>query len=117
MKTTRAFGAVLALSLSFATVAATAGEASAAPAKKYPNCAALNTDYPAGVGVPGAKDKVAGGGRGVTNFTRNVAVYKANAARLDRDKDGIIRRSELLTVRATPRPGEAGPNRGERPRR
>lgn len=89
MKTTRAFGALLALSLSFATVAATAGEASAAPAKKYPNCAALNTDYPAGVGVPGAKDKVAGGGRGVTNFTRNVAVYKANAARLDRDKDGI----------------------------
>lgn len=37
--------------------------------------------------------------------------------RFDRDKDGIIRRSELLTVRATPRPGESSPNRGERPRR
>lgn len=37
--------------------------------------------------------------------------------RFDRDNDGAIQRSELLTIRAAGRPGEAAPNRRERPRR
>lgn len=86
---TRAGGALLALSLSLAGVVATAGDAAAAPVKKYRNCAALNKDYPAGVGLPGARDRVARGSKPVTNFTRNAAVYKLNAAGRDADKDGI----------------------------
>lgn len=68
-------------------VSAAPGSSAAAP-KRYKNCADLNKVYPSGVGVPGAKDKVAGGGRGVTNYTRNTAVYKLNRG-LDRDKDYI----------------------------
>ena len=85
----RAFGAALALSISLTTAVAMAGEASAVPVKKYASCKELNKVYPSGVGLPGARDKVARGGRPVTNFTRNAAVYKLNAARRDADKDGI----------------------------
>lgn len=64
--------------------------ASAAPAaKKYANCAALNKVYPAGVGLPKAKDKVSKRSKPVTNFTKNAKVYNLNKARLDRDNDGI----------------------------
>lgn len=57
--------------------------------KTYASCAALNKDFPHGVGRPGAKDKVTGRARPVTNFKANKAVYDANAKRLDREKDGI----------------------------
>jgi hypothetical protein len=56
-------------------------------AQSYPNCAALNIDYPHGVGKSGAVDHVSSG-TPVTNFTVNDAVYQANTAR-DGDKDGI----------------------------
>ena len=55
---------------------------------KFKNCAALNKKFPHGVGRPGAHDRVARGSVPVTNFTRNLAWYRANASR-DRDKDGI----------------------------
>ncbi|MEP9390872.1 excalibur calcium-binding domain-containing protein [Gordonia sp. VNQ95] len=55
-------------------------------ATTYANCAALNADYPHGVGKAGAVDSTSG--TPVTNFTVNDDVYKANTAR-DRDKDGI----------------------------
>jgi hypothetical protein len=54
----------------------------------YKNCTALHRVYPHGVGHKKAKDKVARGGRPVTNFYRNDRLYKLNA-RLDRDHDGV----------------------------
>lgn len=66
----------------------TAGPADAA-VKKYANCTALNKTYKHGVGRKGAKDKVSGHTKPVTNFTVNTAVYNANKAKLDRDKDGV----------------------------
>lgn len=60
--------------------------ASGAAPKKYKNCAALNKDYPHGVGKKGAKDKTSGDP--VTSFRVSTTVYKLNTAR-DRDKDGI----------------------------
>ncbi|MEV0902814.1 excalibur calcium-binding domain-containing protein [Actinoplanes sp. NPDC049802] len=68
------------------TVVATS-PAEAAP-KTYKTCAALNKDYPHGVGRKGAKDKVRGTTKPVTNFKRNNALYEANKGR-DRDKDKI----------------------------
>lgn len=72
-------------------VAATAVSASAAvPApKKYANCTALNKVYKHGVGRKGAKDKVSGKTKPVTDFTVYTATYNLNKAKLDRDKDGI----------------------------
>ena len=55
----------------------------------YANCAALNVDYPHGVGRAGAVDKVASGNTPVTNFAVNEAVYSSVKTRLDRDNDGI----------------------------
>lgn len=55
-------------------------------AKDYANCTALNADYPHGVGRSGAVDQTSG--TPVTTFTRNNALYEANAGS-DRDKDGI----------------------------
>ncbi len=66
-----------------------ASGATAPPPKRYANCAALNKDYPHGVGIPGARDKVRTGQPRVTTFTRSVKVYRLNAPRLDRDRDGI----------------------------
>ncbi len=86
-------GAVLALVLTGATAVPAADALTAVPAapaaKRYANCAALNKVYPSGVGLPKAKDRVAKGSRPVTTFTRNAKVYNLNAAKLDRDKDGI----------------------------
>lgn len=62
--------------------------AKAPTAKVYANCAALNVDYPHGVGRPGAIDHTAKGKNPVTNFTVNATVYNANPNR-DGDKDGI----------------------------
>lgn len=69
-------------------IAVVASPADAA-AKKYANCAALNKVYKHGVARKGAKDKVSGHTKPVTNFTVNTAVYTANKAKLDRDKDGV----------------------------
>lgn len=76
--------------------------ADAAPAKKYDNCTALNKDYPAGVGLPGAADRTNGKAKNkpVTNFTRSKAVYTRNT-HLDRDKDKIA--CERYTTTPAPR--------------
>ncbi|MEU4428825.1 excalibur calcium-binding domain-containing protein [Actinoplanes sp. NPDC024001] len=60
----------------------------AAKAKTYKNCTALNKVYKHGVGKKGAKDKVSGKSKPVTNFKVSNALYKANK-KSDRDKDGI----------------------------
>ena len=65
-----------------------AAAAKPAAAKKFANCTALNRVYPHGVGKVGAKDKVQGKTKPVTNFTKNNALYAANT-KSDRDKDGI----------------------------
>jgi hypothetical protein len=57
-------------------------------AKTYTNCAALNVDYPHGVGRPGAVDHTASGKNPVTNFTIDATIYYANTGR-DGDGDGI----------------------------
>ncbi|HET6484425.1 MAG TPA: excalibur calcium-binding domain-containing protein [Actinoplanes sp.] len=57
--------------------------------KKYSNCAALNKVFKHGVGRNGAKDKVSGKTKPVTNFSVYTKMYDANKAKLDRDKDGI----------------------------
>jgi len=71
-----------------AVVAAKPKAVVAAPAtvKKYANCAALNVDYPHGVGRAGSVDHTSG--TPVTTFVVNDAVYNANTGR-DGDKDGI----------------------------
>jgi hypothetical protein len=68
---------------------AVASPADAAGVTKYKNCAALNKKYKHGVGRKGAKDKVRGSTKPVTNFTVNTKLYNANKKKLDRDKDGI----------------------------
>jgi hypothetical protein len=78
----------MAAALAFSGIAVVAGPADAA-AKKYANCTALNKVYKHGVARKGAKDKVSGHTKPVTNFTVNTAVYNANKAKLDRDKDGV----------------------------
>lgn len=54
----------------------------------YADCAALNQDYPHGVGFRGARDRTQDGQRRVRNFTVDGPVYLANRA-LDTDLDGI----------------------------
>ena len=56
---------------------------------RYSSCRALNAVYLHGVGRRGAHDKVVHGAKPVTNFTICNALYKLNATRLDKDKDGI----------------------------
>ncbi|GCD89386.1 excalibur calcium-binding domain-containing protein [Nocardioides sp. LS1] len=60
--------------------------ADAVAPKDYPNCTALNKDYPHGVGLVGAKDHTSG--TPVTNFTRAPKVYNLNTES-DADKDHI----------------------------
>lgn len=59
----------------------------AGAAAKYPNCAALNADYPHGVGKTGAKDSTKA--TPVTNFTVDSKLYATLPKTLDRDHDGI----------------------------
>jgi streptogramin lyase len=56
--------------------------------KAFKNCTDLNKKYPHGVGKKGAKDKVSGKTKPVTNFTQNTNLYNENK-KSDRDKDGI----------------------------
>ncbi|MFI1987754.1 excalibur calcium-binding domain-containing protein [Actinoplanes sp. NPDC020271] len=76
---------VLALVAGGGAVLATPAEAAA---KTYKNCTELNKKYKHGVGRKGAKDKVRGSTKKVTNFYVNNALYNANK-KSDRDKDGI----------------------------
>lgn len=57
-------------------------------ARVFANCTALNKVYRHGVGRKGARDRVSGSSRPVTNFAVNTAVYNANK-KSDRDKDGV----------------------------
>lgn len=61
---------------------------SAATATTFKNCTALNKKYPHGIGKPGARDKVRGSTKPVTNFYVNASLYKANK-KSDRDGDGV----------------------------
>ncbi|MCB1296466.1 MAG: excalibur calcium-binding domain-containing protein [Gordonia sp.] len=60
--------------------------APATAATSYKNCAAMNKDYPHGVGKPRAVDRTTR--TPVTDFTVDADLYKANTKR-DRDRDGI----------------------------
>lgn len=75
-------------SCSALVVASVPAVASAAPARKYSNCAALNKQYRHGVAKSGGKDRVKGRTKPVRNFTVNTALYNANRG-LDRDHDGV----------------------------
>jgi hypothetical protein len=59
-----------------------------AAAKTYANCTALNKVYKHGVGKTGARDKVSGSTKPVTNFKVSTTLYNANK-KSDRDKDGV----------------------------
>ncbi len=63
-------------------------EVSTTAARVFQNCAALNRTYPHGVARTGARDRVSGASKPVTNFAVNTAVYTANT-KSDRDKDGV----------------------------
>ena len=56
--------------------------------EEFKNCTALNGVYPHGVGKSGAKDKVRGATKPVTNFKVSTKVYKENK-KSDRDGDGV----------------------------
>jgi len=81
-------GLVLAVGLVLAPALPAASAPDNMPRKTYANCKALNKVYPHGVGKSGAKDKVSGSGKKVTNFKVSTKVYKENK-KSDRDKDGI----------------------------
>lgn len=60
--------------------------------KVYKNCTALNKKYKHGVGKAGAKDRVSGRSKPVTNFKKSTKIYNEAMSHnrgLDRDKDGI----------------------------
>ena len=78
-----------ALALPVAAVATAPAEAASST---YKNCTNLNKKDPHGVGKSGAKDKVSGSSKPVTNFKRSTKIYKKAMKQnkgLDRDKDGI----------------------------
>ena len=58
------------------------------PTRRFARCADLNRYYPHGVGRSGARDRVRGSTRPVTNFTVSTTLYRANRSR-DRDDDRI----------------------------
>ncbi len=80
---------MLAVALTAGGIAAAGGQADAAAKPKvFANCTDLHAKFPHGVGRKGAKDKVAKGGKPVTKFAVNTAVYNANK-NLDHDHDGV----------------------------
>lgn len=83
----RAFATAVA-ALAVLTVGMAGPVEGATKAKEYKNCTELNKKYPHGVGKKGAKDKVSGSSRPVTNFKVDTALYNANK-KSDRDKDGV----------------------------
>ncbi|MFJ6195159.1 excalibur calcium-binding domain-containing protein [Micromonospora sp. NPDC092111] len=77
----------LAVTLALGGTLVAVGPAEAATTR-YKNCTALHQKYKHGVGKAGARDKVRGSTKPVTNFTVSNAVYAKNA-HLDRDKDKV----------------------------
>lgn len=80
---------VLALSLPIAAVSSAPADAASST---YKNCTNLQKKYAHGVGKSGAKDKVSGNSKPVTNFKKSTKIYKAAMKKnkgLDRDKDGV----------------------------
>ncbi|RIV41282.1 excalibur calcium-binding domain-containing protein [Micromonospora radicis] len=77
---------VVALVLGGGSLAVVSPAQAAAP--KFKNCAAMHKKYKHGVGKKGARDKVRGKTKPVTNFKVSTAIYNANT-KLDRDKDGV----------------------------
>jgi hypothetical protein len=71
-----------------APASAASSSATSVSATTYTNCTALNKKYKHGVGKSGARDKVSGSSKPVTNFYVNTALYNANK-KSDRDKDGV----------------------------
>jgi Excalibur calcium-binding domain len=69
-----------------ALVVGSTDAASAASARTFQNCTALNKVYKHGVGLASARDRTSG--TPVTSFKRSKALYLANK-KSDRDKDGI----------------------------
>jgi hypothetical protein len=74
------------LALSAGTFVAVSPAEAATP--KFKNCTAMHKKYKHGVGKKGAKDKVRGSTKPVTNFTVSDSVYAKNT-HLDRDKDKV----------------------------
>ena len=68
-----------------ASLPQTAGPAAA---RVFANCTAMNKVYRHGVGRRGARDRVSGTSRPVTNFFVSTTIYLANT-KSDRDKDGV----------------------------
>lgn len=79
---------VVALALTIGLSAPVAAVEMVGSAKTYSNCTALNKAYPHGVAKPGARDKVSGSSKPVTNFKVSASLYSANKSK-DRDKDGV----------------------------
>jgi hypothetical protein len=85
------------LALSLAPLALAIPAEAAPKPVSYKNCTALNKVYKHGVGKKGAKDKVKGKSKPVTNFTVSTKVYERNDGKkkskgekdLDRDNDGV----------------------------
>ena len=75
---------VLAVVLAAIMMATPAGAA----AKKYSSCDKLLAVYPAGI-ARDAQAAAAAQAAGMIAPTVNRALYKANAGRLDRDRDGV----------------------------
>ncbi|WP_433528760.1 excalibur calcium-binding domain-containing protein [Micromonospora sp. CA-263727] len=77
---------VVTLAVGGGSVAVVSPAQAAAPTFK--NCTAMHKKYKHGVGKKGARDKVRGKTKPVTNFKVSTAIYNANK-KLDRDKDGV----------------------------
>jgi hypothetical protein len=65
-----------------------ASPASAAPVKAFSKCMYLQPYYHHGVARPGARDRVRGKTKPVTNFKVSAKLYNLNK-RLDADHDGV----------------------------
>ncbi len=87
--TTKLAWATAALAAAGLIGVATPADAAPPKPRKYANCTALNQVYKHGVAKKGARDRVRGTTRPVTNFLVYPAVYHLNKAKLDRDKDGV----------------------------
>lgn len=91
MRNPRLPGILTATALTLTALVGTAGAADAATGK-YKNCTTFQKTYKHGVGKAGARDRVRGHSRPVTNFKVSTKLYKAAVkanSRLDADRDGV----------------------------
>lgn len=85
----RATALIISLAVSFTGISSATAVQPAAPAKKFASCEALLKKYPKGIAE--TKDAATRAtDEGFATPRVNKAVYKANSARLDRDKDGVM---------------------------